>query len=119
MKKRLALLLACVLLVSAMMVACGSSTKVEGTTWKLTKAEMEGQTVEAEALDALGGESTFDFQKDGVLVGNMFGEEVKGTWKQSGSKVTLEIDGSSVDAKISGSKMTMEEEGNKLTFEKK
>lgn len=53
MKKKLALLLSCMVLCALVLVGCGGGGNAyAGTTWELTRAEAYGVTMEGEMLDS-------------------------------------------------------------------
>jgi lipopolysaccharide export system protein LptA len=120
MKKRLAFLLVIVMVLGTMMMACGSKTKLEGTTWSLTSIEAEGVTFKGDELkSAMGGETTFEFKKDGVIVATAAETETEGTWSLKGDKITIDLEGGKAEGTVDGSKMTIDQDGTKMVFEKK
>ena len=68
MKKKLALLLSCMVLCAMVLVGCGGGGNAyAGTTWELTRAEAYGVTMEGEMLDSTVGEMSIKFIDDTKL----------------------------------------------------
>lgn len=120
MKRRLALLLAIVMVVGTMMMGCKSKSDLAGTTWVATSLEdAKGTKISGDNLKAIM-DFTIEFKDDNKLHMAINGSETDGTYSQKGDKVTLTADdGSSLEVKVDGSTMTMEQNGSKVTFEKK
>lgn len=124
MKRKLVLLLALVMLCSAVLTACGSG-KLEGT-WKLDSIDA-GDSEEAKAGAAMAmafmSSMEMEFKKDGVMIMRLGTgdekEESEGTYTQDGNKVIMTSEGQDQEAKLDGNKLIMEEEGLSLVFKKK
>lgn len=113
MKKTLALVMALVLM-SACLIACGSSTSssepvsIPGT-WTLSKAKANGITLPASQL---GFEMAFTFNEDGSASMLYEGETTDGlTWRQDGDVIKLGAYGVDLyDFAIDGSTLTLHED---------
>lgn len=80
MKKKLALLLSCMVLCALVLVGCGGGGNAyAGTTWELTRAEAYGVTMEGEMLDSTVGEMSIKFIDDTKL-------EIRGTGSDNGRR---------------------------------
>jgi hypothetical protein len=101
-----------------MLTACGdkAGSDMDDTTWKLTKLESEMGNFDAEQIDATGMTMSFEFKKDGTVVGDTFEGEAE--WEQDGDTVSISADGTTIDCKINGDKFTMEMQGMKMEFTK-
>ncbi len=123
--KMISFLLLCVLL-CAVMVACSapaaaptSTSAQEGDTEQNGAASVEGrwevlsvtqgdQTVTGEELVAEVGEMYYEFQSDGKFVAGAAGQEVLGTWEQTGAEVTFEVNGETQKGLIDEDTLTVE-----------
>lgn len=119
MKRKLALLLALVMLCATMLTACGSSgSKVVGT-WEMTSAMAAG----IETIDTMkesGYDMSFVFDKNGKVKVISGGEEQgEADWKEDGDKVTISESGSEMEFTLADGKLTTEQSGATLVFEKK
>lgn len=105
--KSFAAILMVLTLCLGLMTACGSNSPVGK--WKLSEATAAGVTVD---VTELFGEMTIELKSDGTAIMTAMGETENGTWKQEGSKITIE--GSEV--KLEDGKLIMESEGAKMVF---
>lgn len=119
MKKKLALLLALVMVCATMLTACGSSSKLSNTTWYLTKLNVGDVEITAEQIEEAYGESKIFFKKNGVCEVLLDGEESEGDWKLDGDKVIIMSDEESIEGILSDSEFVLELYGTKMTFTKK
>lgn len=127
MKKRfnkiisLALVLICVFALAA----CGGGSGAEGT-YTFKTMSMQGMTFDIEQLaETLGEEAdqlkiSLVLNSDGSLKLEADALEMsgEGTWKASGSTVTMTIDGEEMTATLKDGEITMSAEGITLTFKK-
>ncbi len=118
MKKRLALLLALVMVCATMLTACGGS-KLSNTTWYLTKLNIEDIEVTAEQIEEMYGESKIEFKNGGLCKVRLDGEDSEGDWKLDGDKVIISNDGEELACALSDSELVIDVEGVKMTFTKK
>lgn len=125
MKKSISMLL--VFVMSAMLlVGCGGSSAAAGT-YKMTKAEMNGQELSIEELSkALGGqtmEATITLNDDGnaEISANVLGQSqsAKGTWKEDGDKIVIKADDGEQSIDYKDGKLYLESaNGVKIILEK-
>lgn len=102
-----------------LLVLVGCSSGVKGT-WELTKMAKGEEVIEGEELtNSYGGVITYEFKGDGILVVDMMGQTVEGTWKESDNNVTIEYNGMKSELKRDGKTMTLEQSGYVFTFTKK
>lgn len=128
LKKAICLVLAltCVLCLAA----CGGGNgngDVAGT-YKFKTLEMQGMSLDMDALikqsgmDANSVKMELVLDKDGGFELNVdaLGEGMheKGTYKLSGEKLTMTVDGSDLKASLKDGVITIEEDGIKMTFAK-
>lgn len=124
MKKRVLSLLSVILVLSFVLVACGSkgtASQLEGSTWKLTggKDGASGIEITQDQLSALGMQDfTFEFKKDGAVTVSFAGESVDGTYSEKDDAITITADGDSMNATLEDEKLTIEQDGTSLYFEK-
>lgn len=124
----LALALVCII----GLVACGDKggSNAAGT-YTLQTITIGGMTMDLEQLAETAGVSadeikvTLDLKSDGnflldmsALADTMGDTTMEGTWKESGSNITLEADGDTATATLQDGVITMEEEGMSMTFKK-
>ena len=95
MKKKLALLLSCMVLCALVLVGCGGGNAYAGTTWELTRAEAYGVTLEG-AINT--GESPY---------------------KVEGDKIVVTEGDQTLDFVVSGDEISTEYSGVKMYFTKK
>ena len=110
------------LVLSLTLAACGGgkSDGLAGTTWALSSGSQGDVTLDKDTLEGLlGGEMTFNFEKDGKVTFAMSGMEAEGTWSQDGNTITIESEGQSMSMALDGDKITMEQSGVTLEFTKK
>lgn len=110
------------LVLSLTLAACGGgkSDGLAGTTWALSSGSQGDVTLDKDTLEGLlGGEMTFNFEKDGKVTFAMSGMEAEGTWSQDGNTITIESEGQSMSMTLDGDKITMEQSGVTLEFTKK
>lgn len=118
MKKVIAICL-CVLTVVAI-CACGGSSVLAGTEWKLTKATYQGQTIDVSEMDM---EGTLSFSGSKASV-DMNGEKGTGRYTVSGDvesgsyTVTIKDPDGEVVATVEGDTLTISQSGVDLIFEK-
>lgn len=126
-KNRLVVLVAVLVLVSALLVAgCGNNggdAKVpEGISGKyvLSGMEAQGLKVEKEMIASMLGDITFefDFKEDGKVTGSFAGQAVDGTFTEAADKVIVDIEGQAQDLAKDGDTLILEYEGSKLIFSK-
>lgn len=126
------------LMVAALFTGCGKSADIAG---KYIVKTVNGETLEEsfkksleefgeytldDYLELIGLESlddfmTIDLNADGTAQVSvaMEDEESKGTWKQSGDKVTITIDGEAVDFTIKGNELSAKLDDQDYVFIKK
>ena len=124
MKKRVAVLMLAVVMTVRALAGCGGgkdSSPVVGT-WKATEVEAMGVNVKvSEYLEQMGmGDVKMELsvKDDGKFSMDLMGQQAEGTWKYSGSTLTMTVDGSDAKAEYKDGKLTMEESGAKIIFEK-
>ncbi|MCI9486355.1 MAG: DUF4923 family protein [Lachnospiraceae bacterium] len=124
MKKRIAVLMLAAVMVVLALAGCGGkkdASPVVGT-WKATEVEAMGVNVKVdEYLEQMGmGDMKMEMSitDDGKFSMDMAGQQVEGTWKFSGSTLTLTAEGSDLDAEYKDGKITVDESGVKVIFEK-
>ncbi|MCI8274460.1 MAG: lipocalin family protein [Lachnospiraceae bacterium] len=124
MKKRVAVLMLAVVMTVLALAGCGGgkdSSPVVGT-WKATEVEAMGVNVKvSEYLEQMGmGDVKMELsvKDDGKFSMDLMGQQAEGTWKYSGSTLTMTVDGSDAKAEYKDGKLTMEESGAKIIFEK-
>ncbi len=119
MKKKIALLLALVMVCATMLTACGSSSSKFVGTWEMTSAKAAG----VEAIDQMresGYDMSFKFNDNGKVKVYTNGEEQAETdWKEDGDKVTIVEGSNEMDLTLNDGKLVMEQMGVTFTFEKK
>ena len=123
MKKRVAVLMLAVVMTVLALAGCGGgkdSSPVVGT-WKATEVEAMGVNVKVdEYLKQMGMDDMkmdMDIKSDGKFSMDLMGQQAEGTWKYSGSTLTLTVDGEDAKAEYKDGKITMEESGVKIIFE--
>lgn len=124
--KKLALVLA-VLVLALSVVGCGKGgSGVAGNTYAFKTIEGEGlEELEEMGIDYAemmkGTELAFDKNGGVVFTVAAFGqsETEEGTYTQDGNKVSITIEGDTQVAEVSGKKLTLESDGMKMIFEKK
>ena len=93
MKKKLALLLSCMVLCAMVLVGCGGGGNAyAGTTWELTRAEAYGVTMEGEMLDSTVGEMSIKFIDDTKLEISGMGRSGEATYTLDGGMVDVMAD---------------------------
>ena len=117
----LALVLICVF----SLAACGGGSGAEGT-YNLKTLSMGGMTFDIDQLAETLGEEADQLKIDLVL--NSDGSfkleadalemSMDGTWKASGSNITLTVDGEDTTATLKDGEITMSAEGVSMTFKK-
>ncbi len=124
MKKRVAVLVLAVVMTVLALAGCGGKkgdSPVVGT-WKATAVEAMGVNVKVDEYLSQMGMSDMkmemDIKSDGKFSMDLMGQQADGTWKYSGSTLTLTVDGSDAKAEYKDGKITMEESGAKIIFEK-
>jgi len=121
MKKTIAIIAMVVILVACLVMLTGCTTKPSGK-YNFVSMTMGGETMTKDDLEELGmGLDDFylEFLKGDKFKMCVFGEEMEGTFKLDGKKVTLTIDEEDVTGTIDGKKITIEEEDESMVFEKK
>ncbi len=131
MKKKLALILALVM-IAMTLAACGGSSSGDTIvgSWTIDTIEADGINIsyddyvkqaEAAGMGELAEMTKIEmtFKEDGTLTMSAAGAEMSGTWTGSGSSYTLTADGSSMDITLKDGKIVMEEDGQKVTLKKK
>ena len=126
MKKCISMLL--VFAMSAMLlVGCGGSSSAAAGTYKMTKAEMNGQEMDMDTLsETLGGqtmEATITLKDDGSaeMSVNVLGQEqsASGTWKEDGDKIVINSDNEEQSLDYEDGKLSLDAgNGVKLILEK-
>jgi hypothetical protein len=123
MKKKVSILLSVLLVLSFVLVACGSkglASAYEGTTWKLTSGkDATGIEVTADQLAAFGmSDFSFEFKADGVVTATVAGESADGTFTEKENEITMGVDGDTLTATVDGDTMTVVETDITLIFTK-
>ena len=116
MKKKLALLLSCMVLCALVLVGCGGGGNAyAGTTWELTRAEAYGVTMEGEMLDNTVGEMTIKFVDNSKMEINGMGMSGEATYTLEGDKImvtecsqTREFTGANYEISVEASGATMD-----------
>ena len=129
MKKRfvttlLALIAAIACLVGLVACGDGSAEPVAGNTYVFEKAEITkgaSGAVKEESEKILNGmyaQSSFSFDDEDGFTMSMMGMSESGTYKQSGSKLTMTVDGEDQTAKVTSDsiKLTIDNSGVKATL---
>lgn len=131
MKKKLALILALVM-IAMTLIACGGSggsDTIVGS-WTIDAIEANGINIsfddyvkqaEAAGMGEIAALTNIEmtFSEDGAMTMTAAGQEATGTWTGSGSSYTLTVDGDSMDVTLKDGKIVMEEDGQKVTLKKK
>jgi len=117
--KKIAIVLAFVLLVSVGLVGCKKDGKNSANdlvgTWKLTSMEYAGQKIEGEELAAYGDAMTIEFKSDGKV--SLMGDE--STYSQSDNKVEISNEGEVIITLVKdGNTLVVDEDGMKMVFTK-
>lgn len=110
------------------LVACGgggAGDNVAGT-YKMTSMSMGGTTIDVKQIAQLAGMSDdifrLELNEDSSFVLTIYDgtgdTTMEGTWKASGSTLTLTMEGSDLKCKLEGKKITISEEGMEMVFEK-
>ncbi len=120
-------ILALLLVVAMMMclVACGGKKNNVAGTYHLTKMNMEGVNLDIKQLSEQSGvemkvdlvlEENGNFSLDMSALGT--GENLSGTWKADGNKLTMTAEGEDASAVVDGKTITLEADGASMIFEK-
>ena len=121
MRKKLALFMTVVFSCLVLLAGCtvSGASPFEGT-WKLTKGEASGVTLEAELLESTMGEVTITLEKGGKAIGeSTLGGNSEVTWEAKyNDTVVVTLDGQSQEMTLEDGGLTMEASGTKLTFSK-
>lgn len=119
MKKKLALLLSCMVLCALVLVGCGGGGNAyAGTTWELTRAEAYGVTMEGEMLDNTVGEMTIKFVDNSKMEINGMGMSIEGTYTVEGNTVTIEYFDQPIAFQRNGNQLSAEYDGEAMVLEK-
>ena len=118
MKRKLTVVLACMLLCMLVIAGCGGSSEGVVGTWKLTSMESNGETVGEEMLNQASIEMTFTFEEGDQFSASLMGSTVEGTYTLEGSKLTMTVDGEPAEAELSGNTFVVEESDIRMIFTK-
>ena len=123
MKKRVAILMLAVVMTVLALAGCGKkeSSPVVGE-WKATKMESMGMSVDLKELKEAGIDDVsieMSIKDDGTFSMDALGESGDGTWKYSGSTLTLTVDGEDQKAEYKDGTIILDIEGSTVVFEKK
>ncbi|MEA4923591.1 MAG: hypothetical protein VB031_09635 [Eubacteriaceae bacterium] len=115
-KKRIALILSVVLLV-AVLTACGADYSDSGYTgkWKATTASMSGMELSVE--EAIG-EVTLELESNGNATITISDKDAGGDWEPTDGGITLKDSSDEMTFKDKDGKLVGEMSGITLTFEK-
>lgn len=118
MKKRLALLLALIMVCATVLTACGSSSKVVGT-WILSGAEVGEVKASDDDLKAFG-DFTMKFSSNGSVTVSNGGSDEVGKWKEDGDTITISNSTTTeIKLELKDGELTTEQGGATLIFKKK
>lgn len=141
MMKRVISLALAVLMIAALLVACGGSTSSDPVGKYIVKT-IDGKTVEDALSESLGENGvassiedllkmvgvdsvedliTLEIKSDGTaaLDFELFSSNMEGTWKQDGNKITITIDGDAAEFTMDGNELSSEMGDQKYVFIKK
>lgn len=120
MKKKLALLLSCMVLCAMVLVGCGGGGNAyAGTTWELTRAEAYGVTMEGEMLDSTVGEMSIKFIDDTKLEISGMGTSREATYTLDGDKIMVTEGSQTMEFTVADEEISFEMSGVKMYFTKK
>lgn len=106
-----------VLLSAAAFMLLGSSS-AKGT-WELYSIEQGTSVIEGEDLEVqYGGKVLYNLNDNGVLVVEMLGQDIEGTWSEDGDTVIFHYSSSVKELHRDGKTMTLEQNGATYTFVK-
>ena len=118
MKKKLALLLSCMVLCALVLVGCGGGGNAyAGTTWELTRAEAYGVTMEGDALASMG-DLGMEFVDDTTVKMSLMGMSIEGTYTVEGNTVTIEYFEQPIAFQRNGNQLSAEYDGEAMVLEK-
>lgn len=110
------------------LVACGGGSDSVAGTYKFKTLEMQGLSlnmddlIKQSGMDPSSVKMELVLDKDGSFELNVDalgeGTNQKGTYKVSGSNLTMTVDGSDLKASLKNGVITIEEDGLKMTFAK-
>ena len=101
---------ALIALLALMMVACGASDEMTGTSWKLTGGEAMGVEMAEADIESIVGSMSMAFQKGGIVVVDLNGEEGKASYTLKDNLVTIEDLTGTMEATVEGDKMSLVQE---------
>lgn len=117
MKKKLALLLSCMVLCAMVLVGCGGEEKLAGSKWKLVKYEAQGVTMEGDALASMG-DLGMEFVDDTTVKMSLMGMSIEGTYTVEGNTVTIEYFDQPIAFQRNGNQLSAEYDGEAMVLEK-
>ena len=101
---------ALIALLALMMVACGASDEMTGTSWKLTGGEAMGVEMAEADIESIVGSMSMEFQKGGIVVVDLNGEEGKASYTLKDNLVTIVDLTGTMEATVEGDKMSLVQE---------
>ena len=120
MKKRLALILYCMMLCALVLVGCGGGNEYVGTTWELPRAEAYGITMEGDILDNTVGEMTIKFVDNTKAEIKGMGVSEDATYTLEGDKIVItEPNAETLEFTVSDNELSVEASGATMYFTKK
>ena len=127
MKKKLALMLSCMVLCALVLVGCGGGNNgYVGTKWELTHAESHGLTMDASMVQSILGEMSMEFVSDSKVEIKMNQLSQESEYTLSGDKIlveesnqTLEFNVTKTDDEGAATELSVDSNGSTLYFEKK
>lgn len=96
-------------------LSCKSATDIKGE-YRMSLEELNLPDAEAEMMKQMAGDFKLVLGEDNKLTFTMMGQEVIGSYKQSGNKLELTMKDNTETATIEGDKIMMEAEGQKMIF---
>ena len=117
MKKKLALILSCMMLCALVLVGCGGGNKYVGTTWELTRAEAYGVTMEGDILDNTVGEMTIKFVDNTKAEIKGMGMSEDATYTLEGDKIVItEPNAETLEFTVADNELSVEASGATMYF---
>lgn len=127
-KAKIIATIVCAFALCAALVGCGGPAGSDNATspfqgdWVLSGGVADGQELDQQNLDAMeqmGLHVYVQFNEDGSLVLNMFGNEITGTWTaKDATTADITIQGDTEEVKIENDELKIEADGNALMFKK-
>ena len=119
MKKKLALMLSCMVLCALVLVGCGGGNAYAGTTWELSRAEAYGVTLEGDMLASTVGEVSITFVDDTKLKMEGAIETGEAEYTIEGDKIVVTEGTQTTEFTVSGGEISTEYAGVTMYFKKK